>query len=473
MKRGAALIVLALMLAGLLPRPTFAAPEDIDPDELLSDAELTDAGAMSRDDIQTFLTTQGTLGHYLTMDLDGEIRSATDIIWNASQTYQINPQFLLVLLQREQSLVNDPFPTKDQFDWALGYGVCDDCAKTDPGIQKFRGFAAQVHFAADRIRTSYLADITNLGVTVSGVGPGHSSFIDNTVVIPANAATSVLYSYTPHLHGNENFARIWHGWFQHDYPNGTLLQDTETETVWLIEDGERRAITTRTAFLSRFRPESVIRVNHVALIRYDIGSPISYPNYSLLRSPSGTVYLIVDDARRGFASQEAFRQLGFSPEEIIDVSDEDLFAYREGVPITDASPQPQGKLLQDPKTGGVFYVEDAVKHPIMSREILGARFPNLPILPDNGASLAGYQTGDPVGFSDGTLIGVRGSPDVFVVSDGQRRLITDEKAFLGFGWHWGQIVWTNERSVLLHPLGLDVQIPDVPSELSTVEAANE
>ena len=422
------------------------------PNYLVSDNEMTDTLSMTLGDIERFLT-RGSLASLMTDDVNGIERSASEIIYLASLEFELSPKFLLVLLQREQSLVEDNSPTQDQLDWAMGYAVCDDCSKTDPRIQKFKGFGNQVYWAAERIRTSYLDDLEDHGSTEAGMGPGIEKVIDNTVVTPVNYATASLYTYTPHLHGNENFARIWEKWFVHEYLSGTLLQDSETGGIWLIQHDTKRPITSRSAFYSRFNPDALIQVSASELDRYPIGAAISFPNYSLLRAPTGTVFLIVDDTRRGFTSQEAFRQIGFSPDEIVAVSWEDLEPYAEGEHISIDSVYPQGTLLQDNVTGGVFYVENGQRHPIMSREIMQNRFSNLSIVQVDPSSLDAYELSDAIGFQDGTLVAADGSPDVFVISEGLRRHIGDEITFKEYGWSFDQVVWTNERSVLLHPLG--------------------
>ncbi|MDG1950622.1 MAG: hypothetical protein P8J32_07460, partial [bacterium] len=353
----------------------------------------------------------------------------------------------------------DDSPSENQLAWAMGYAVCDSCSKSDPRIQKFKGFANQIYYAAKRIRESYLGDLESRGFTETGVGPGLEIEIDGTTVVPVNFATSSLYTYTPHLHGNENFAKIWERWFVYTYPNGSLLQDRDDGGVWLIQYGMKRPITSRSALYSRFNESSIVQVSSSALDAYIEAAPISFPNYSLLRSPGGTVYLIIDDTRRGFASQEAFRSIGFSPDEIVDVTWEDLDPYIEIAPITAASASPQASLLQDASTGGIYYVESGIRHPIHSREILHNRFSLLtPELTDT-EEIEAMELGEAVGFSDGTLIAAEGSGDIFVVTDGARRHITDEQTFYSFGWNWSQVVWTNERSVLLHeladPLALD------------------
>ncbi len=422
------------------------------PNYLVSDREMTDTLSMTLDDLQRFLT-RGSLASLVTQDVNDIQRTAAEIIYNAALEFELSPKFLLVLLQREQSLIEHPSPSQDQLDWAMGYAVCDDCSKSDPRIQKFKGFGKQVYWAAERIRTNYLDDLETRGYTQTGMGPGIEKTIDNTIVVPVNFATASLYTYTPHLHGNENFARIWEKWFVHEYLSGTLLQDADSGGIWLIQHGVRRPITSRTAFYSRFNPDALIHVSSSELDRYPVGASISFPNYSLLRAPTGTVFLIVDDTRRGFTSQEAFRQIGFSPDEIIPVSWEDLEAYAEGEPISTDSVYPQGTLLQNNTTGGVFYVENGLKHPIMSREIMQNQFANLAVIPVDPASLDDFELSDAARFQDGTLVAAVGSPDIFVISEGLRRHIGDEITFREYGWSFNQVVWTNERSVLLHPLG--------------------
>lgn len=465
MKRVGAAFLLAWMVAGSFPPAPALAQADIDPGRIVSDAEMTDSLAMSRADLERFLAERGSLGNARFPDLDGSVRSAADIIWNASQRFGLSPKFLLVLLQREQSLVEDPSPSQNQLDWAMGYAVCDDCRKDDPAIQKFRGFAAQVHYASQRIRDSYLADLASTGATLTGIGPGRSAMIDGTLVFPENHATAALYTYTPHLHGNLNFARIWRRWFTRDYPTGTLLRGPDGGH-WVVQAGARRAVTSRSVLTSRFDESKAIEVTQAALERYPIGDPIRFANYSLLRSPRGTVFLIVDDKKRGITSPEAMRANGFNPEEVDDVTFEDLAIYETGEPITETGPNPVTMLAQDTSTGGVFAIEDGMRRAVRSREILAARFAGWPITPLPAAAIAAYPAGEAMTFPDGTLIKAHGSPDVFVVSEGQRRPIADERTFLAYGWRWDAIISTDERSVLLQPLGPAI-------DLKAEEAAEE
>ncbi|MBI4598566.1 hypothetical protein HY734_00010 [Candidatus Uhrbacteria bacterium] len=467
-------IVFSLLLAAqvLLPFPSIAA-DTFNPNLLLSDEELTDAFSLELGDIGEFLK-MGSLADYRTIDIDGKERYASEIIWRAGQRNGINPKFILVLLQKEQSLITDPDPSERQLDWATGYAICDDCSKDDPKLQRFRGFAKQINSATLEFKLGYLADLEERGETVVGFAPGKAMLIDDTVVVPANNATAALYTYTPHLHGNRNFVKLWQRWFTRAYPTGSLLQNAEDGGVWLIQYGKRRPITSRTALLSRYNPSLIISVDPSELQVYPSGTPISLPNYSLLHAQNGDIHLLVDDAVRHIVSMEVFRSVGFNEDELVDISDEDLAAYELGNPITADSLYPQGALLQDTSTGGVFYTENGVKRPIVSPAILRTRFKGRQIVSTSPEILASYPRGEPVLFPDGTLVGVEGQPAVYVISEGERRPIVNEGVFAGFGWKWENVVWTNEASVLLHPVGeqlSDTRVHDDEEDETDVQVA--
>lgn len=443
--------IMAILMVFCLFFP-FISSADFNPNYLISDKELTDYFSMELGEIQLFLE-KGYLADYKTADIDDHTRYASEIIWRAAQRNGVNPKVVLVMLQKEQGLITDDDPSQDQLDWALGYGVCDGCSHNDPDIQRWRGLAKQINSTTLQLTEGYLTDLEENGETVMGFAPGEACVIDDTVVVPANNATAALYTYTPHLAGNENFATIWQAWFGLNYPTGALLQDNETGGVWLIQYGERRPITSRAALLSRFNESMIIPVAPTVLEAYSKGAAISLPNYSLLHAADGAIYLLVDDTIRHIASMEAFRSIGFSTDDLVEVTDEELTIYDDGEPITSDTVYPQGALIQDTASGGVYYVEDGAKHAIYSREILTARFGDKTIVPAGVDELWSYDTGDPVKFSDGALIGITGRPAIFLISEGRRRPIVSEAVFLSFGFKWENVIWTNEKSANIHPLG--------------------
>ncbi len=428
---------------------------DFNPDYIISDQELTDYNSMSLAQVQKFLEDKGSsLAYYATIDTDGLGRTASEIIWRVAQSYKVSPKVLLVTLQKEQSLITDTTPEQKQLDWATGYGVCDACSLSDPTIQKYKGFATQVDYAAGWKRWF----LENAATLAWAKQPGITYLIDTYQITPNNLATAAFYTYTPHYHGNYNFWKLWQDWFGKFFPDGTVLKEADGTNIWLIQRGLRREFSSYSAFVSRYSPEKLITVSKSELENYELGTPIKFPDYSLLRSPTGTVYLLVGDTRRGFISNEVFKTIGFNPEEVMDATWEDLNLYTENDPITLQSVYPTGALLQDKTSGGVYLVENGIKKPLWSKQFLTLYFKDKNIMAVSADELKKYPTGEPVKFKDGELVLGESSPTVYFISNGERRPIPSEQVFTGLGFKWENIVKTTDKILSLHPTSTPIYL---------------
>src|SRR4030042_5125152 len=248
---------------------------DFYPNQIISNGDLLEYEAMNINDIQTFLNNQnGILKNFKIFDNFGIERTATEIIYNASQTYKVNPKWILATLQKEQSLVTNPIPTQKNIDWAMGYAVCDSCSVDDPALAMFKGFAMQVDRATWRIKY-YYENPEKFNFRV-----GQLYNIDGMDVLPFNQATANLFNYTPHIHGNYNFWNIWNRWFAKIYTDGSLLKQEGQSQVYLISDGKRRPFWSKVALASRFDTLQIKEISRNDLLRYPEGYPIKYPNYS-------------------------------------------------------------------------------------------------------------------------------------------------------------------------------------------------
>jgi len=450
--------VILFVAAFILPANISAAT--FDQNYILSDNELVNKSAMSLSRIQSFLEEKGSLGGYKFTDPWGVEKSAAQIIYDAAQYWGINPQYLLVRMQIEQSLITDPTISQRQLDWATGYGVCDSCSTSDPNVIKYKGYFNQVNWAARALQgDKYLGGLATRGTTISGWAPGITKIITDTFgtfeVTPFNNATAAMYTYTPHVYNaNYNLWYYMNKWFQKNYPDGSLLQVAGEQGVWLIKNGERRPFYSRTALLSRFDISKIIQVSKSDIEAYDIGTPIRFANYSLVRSiESGRTYLIDGDNKRYIESPEVFRAIGFNPEEVIDASDVEIDDYSNGQNINNASIYPTGVLLQSKENGGISYVENGVRHSIYSPQILNSQFSNrVPVVVEQ-STIDKYPRGADIKFKDGELITSPGYRSVFVISNGYRRPIDSADTFNTLGYKWNQIIHTTDKSVQLHPLG--------------------
>ena len=174
--------------------------------------------------------------------ISGGNLSAASVIKIVSAACSVNPQALLVTLQKEQSIITDDWPWPRQYQAAMGYG-CPDTASCDP---QFAGFFNQVYYGARQFQR-YAKQSQNYnyraGVT-SFVAYNPNSGCGGTVVAISNQATAGLYNYTPYqpnqaalnnmygtgdgcsAYGNRNFWRQFWDWFGN--PIGS-------EYAWLID----------------------------------------------------------------------------------------------------------------------------------------------------------------------------------------------------------------------------------------------
>lgn len=152
--------------------------------------------------------------------------AASSIIERVARACRINPQVLLVLLQKEQSLLTAP--SASGYSKATGY-ACPDTAACD---KKYLGFFNQVYRAAWQFREYTLHPDEwryRIGRVPIQYHPNESC--GSTAVHIRNQATANLYNYTPYqpnaqtlahpkgpagpcsTFGNLNFSRIFNSWF--------------------------------------------------------------------------------------------------------------------------------------------------------------------------------------------------------------------------------------------------------------------
>lgn len=270
------LFVAATMAVGMIAVPfgvsAHAAQglEDFDPNNLMSDEAMYGAvsQSMSEEDISAFLADKGKRcvrgkdgsacikdARFNTQSFPAsqwcpepyqgaDNESAAAVIAKSARACQISPKVLLVLLQKEQGLIQTTNPTKRAFDRATGF-ACPDTAPCDPSKA---GFATQVYAAASRLQ-QYKAQPHRFNFAVgrtTRIGYHPNASCGFTTVTPKTAATAALYNYTPYVpnaaalanpygsgdscsaYGNRNFFRIHSDWFGR--PNEVTVTEEPTPT---------------------------------------------------------------------------------------------------------------------------------------------------------------------------------------------------------------------------------------------------
>jgi len=443
-----------LALLGFL-LPTMVLAADFDPSYLISDSEMVNYNSMTQNDIQNFLNNRkGTLDNYLTFDKENNPKTAPQAFFEVAQRWLINPKYLLVLVQKEQSLLEDAAPSQKQYDWATGYGICDSCGMDDSNVQRFKGFYRQINSAAAQTRY-YMDNINEFSFQ-----PDKTYNIDGQSVKLKNTATAGLYNYTPHLHGNQNFWNLWNKYFARKWPDGTLLTSSDGDDVYYIENGLKRKIASKAVFASRFDAKKIITVSHADIDSYGDGASIKYVNFSLLQVDSGDIYMIINDVKRKIDSQAVFAKLGFKEDDITKVTADELTLYREGSNITEYTMYPTGVLVQYNKAKktdqDIYYIIAGQKRPVPTKEILTANFSGMSIKKMTADELDMYPVGDNVPLPDGWLVRTKKDPAVFVVSGGKRMPFANRTAFASLNYSIKNVKIIADATMEAHQVGQSI-----------------
>lgn len=445
-------LVLVLVLV-LVPTRSHA----FDQDAVISDHALTNSSTMTLGDVQRFLEERASLLAYVWQpDSAGLLKFPAELVWLAANEAGINPQTLLVMLQKEQGLVEGRTPRQSQYDWAMGYG-CPDGSGCNP---RFQGFGKQVRGAALQLR-GYLDDLAQKGETIARWAVGRTKTTpDGFTITPKNAATAALYSYTPWRGsdagkgGNYLFANLWARWFGAGrYPDGAVLRGPDG-VEWRIRNGQREQFVSPAVRRSYAPDEKVLVVGPSDITAYRVGATVRWPNYSVLEDSAGVRWLVVDGVRRKIASAEAFRALGFNPEEVERADGQDLTAYAEGAVIVSAKDNPRGALVRDAVTGKEFLVVGDTKRPIPHPAIREARFPGMKVAARTTKELTALKLGEPLLLPDGELVTApKYLPQAFIVSQGKRRPFVSPRVVEELGYAWTNLRVLSNDALALHPEG--------------------
>ena len=372
----------------------------------------------------------------------------------------------MTMLQKEMSLIEDNDPSRRQLGFAMGY-YCYDGQSCNP---RYKGFGKQVRSAAMQFRY-YLDNIFQYRFRpgkLSCVGDPNDLLpctSNGTKVTPDKTITAAMYVYTPHIHGNSLFKTLWNR-YNFDaagivteegiIPDGALVQakdGEDQETIFLIHNGQKLAFENTTALVSRFDPGQVLKVSSSEIAKFISGNNIKYPNYSLLLSADNKKYLLDNLEKRLMVNDEVFKDLGFNPLELEEISNSELSLIPNGDNITSGEISVFEVLVRDPNTNGVYYLKNDKKYPIISQEIIDINWPKMIIKDISIEELNKYSKSKAIKLIDNTLVKGENNSTVYVISNGLRRSLSNEETFSGLGYNWSSINIVSERVLKLHKLG--------------------
>lgn len=464
LKQSILLFATALIVA--LPTQVFAqgsVDADFNPNELISDSQFSDTKSMSgAGAIQKFLESKSsvlanTSPDFLTMLREPQntslkealedphpnkdtLRTAAELIWDASQSSGINPQVVLVTLNKEQGLITGNFaPDRVQrsLDYAMGFGCPDSggCGET------YKGFYHQLFGGLDAEGSRYLGSVKSLMrsfTTPGGRGPfynGGAAKVGDTIVLGntlggyegvqaqqtitiKNSATAALYRYTPHVfNGNYNFFRYFKEWF--GFSGGSLMKVRGDKNLYVVENGSLYTASPFVAQLRGLSSASARTVSSKELRKYGTRKVYGPPDNTIVKY-NDKLFVFIGNVMKP-ASESVIKQRGLNPNSAISIGDADAGTFEKGSPLT----PPDGSVIRGQKGTAVYLVESGILRLFTAETFVQYDAEKiLQIVPD--AELESYPKDGLVAQKTGSLVKISISPTVYLIENGYKYGLTAE-----------------------------------------------
>lgn len=357
----------------------------------------------------------------------GSSESAARIIYKVAIACGINPQVLIVMLEKEQGLVTHTWPSDWRYTSAMGQG-CPDTAACD---SRYYGFFNQMYGAARQLK------IYSANTYFTYYAPGKTWNIryhpntscGSSAVYVENQATANLYYYTPYqpnaaalragygegdgcsAYGNRNFYNYFSDWFGSlQQPASRLIRAAGDPAVYLVNGGSKYHVSTYDdllAFQSRLGGVVTVASSYIGAIASggDITRYVHDPR-------SGTLYLLdTDGSRHRLVSAAQIAQFGYDFGSYVNLEPAIVDAFPAGAEVNDFRRVANGNE--------VFLLADGAFRYVQSMDIWRA-------LQSGAATYA-------ANMNQGATTGIRRGPDAFPMNALVRERDTAEVYLVGGG----------------------------------------
>lgn len=469
--------VKSIFITSLMFLFAFTANAEFDPDKLIEDKVFSDIKTFGGPEgIQKFLESKNSVlantspsflvklkepqSTLLKQQLDdpnpnlGRLRTAAEIIWDAGIQSGLNPQVILVTLNKEQGLITsaknyDEKKLQKALDRAMGF----DCPDSTGCGNLFPGFYFQIFGNVDSEGNRYLGAARSLMKSFStpqGRGPGvdsegtvwgqvgttRTSRVGDTIKIPntqgppynapefsivniKNYATAALYRYTPHVYnGNYNFWKFFQEWFR--YLNGTIINITGDTKNYIIQDGTKRFLPDFVALARGMNLSGKITVSPSEVSDYPEGKPFGPNDNTIVKIENLDKKFVFLDSIKRPVSDFVLKQRGLNPEQylVMNAAEDNLFE-------TGAQLPPKDGTTIKAKSSPAIYLTQNGKVKLFSALTYGQYKNPKPVIVED-SELSSYAKEGFVAPKDGTLIKANSGQAVYLSQSGLKLPLTGE-----------------------------------------------
>jgi hypothetical protein len=376
------------------------------------------------------------------------LRTAAELIYDATKKTGLNPQVILVTLQKEQSLITGTFASDSDLQTALNHALGFGCPDSGPCNNIFASFYRQLFGSFDSTGGRYLGAAASLmksftytnslGLRV-GRGPDNGSgstklgdtlTLSNTMgsfggiassqpVTLSNFATTALYRFTPHVfNGNYNFWKYYTLWFK--YPNGTVIRKIGETGLFVIDNGAKSLFSQYVASQRKIKLNQIVDVSQTEFDSYLTNPPLTPFDGTLLKGDTDATVYISENGSKQPISGPIFSQRKFSFKKVVTLPQAEVDSYQTGAYLA-----PLDETIITGNTDKTVYlIEQGQKRPITSTVFVARKlsFRNLMKLSDG--EVAGIATGSFLTPPDAVQIQLAQDSGIYWYKNGQKQFVS-------------------------------------------------
>ncbi len=247
-------------------------------------------------------------------------KKLSQLIWDESQAHNINPQVIIVLMQRESSSITQNNISNTRKAWPIFYGFNETMASFQYDQATSRARAVSYGGAGQQIARATLW--LKLYYDDANLNPFS---IDGQTITPLSKATRILYIYTPHIYnGNYNFWNYMNAWFAGGLPLSsspanyhfapipeTSLKKYQIGEVWkyyLIYNEKRYFLGSVGSNTSNYGypARTAVVMTQEQYASYEDGAGMGIEHY--VRNSAGDNYLVVGGLKYKVYPTDCFKQ---------------------------------------------------------------------------------------------------------------------------------------------------------------------
>ena len=223
------------------------------------------------------------------------------------------------------------------------------------------------------------------------------------------------------------------------YPDNTLIKANNSPSVYLVNNGKKKEFTSAILFEKLgYNWSDIIDVNEDEANNHPNDGKILYPDGTLIKSMDNpTVYLLESGKKRKITSAVLFKKLGYKWDEVISANPNEMKEYSLGKILT----YPDGTLIRKKDTPTVYKIENGERKEFTSLalfEVTKSKWSDVIIL-SNEEFLA-YSDGGVLKYPDGILLRQINTDKIYVVKSGVGEWIKTAEEFLKAGYKWSDVI---------------------------------